>query len=78
MTAIESYAVINNNLGNKTTWRTPEIMVDTVNNIIEENPYTFTGNQLIDEVYLRKKGVTDFSKYQCVEGYEPPSLRSSL
>jgi len=78
MTAIESYAVINNNLGNKTTWRTPEIMVDTVNSIIEENPYTFTGNQLIDEVYLRKKGVTDFSKYQCVEGFEPPSLRSSL
>jgi len=53
-------------------------MVDTVNNIIEENPYTFTGNQLIDELYLRKKGVTDFSKYQCVKGYEPPSLRSSL
>ena len=78
MTAIESYAVINNNLGNKTTWRTPEIMVDAVNNIVEENPYTFTGHQLIDEAYLRKKGISDFSKYQCVKGYEPPSLMSSL
>jgi citronellol/citronellal dehydrogenase len=78
MTAIESYAVINNNLGDKRIWRKPDIMVDVLNHIVDEDPYTFSGNQLIDEMYLRKKGVEDFGKYQCVEGSEPPPLRSLL
>jgi citronellol/citronellal dehydrogenase len=74
MTPIESYAVKNNNLGNEKMWRKPDIIVDSVLEIIKEDPNVFTGNQLIDEVYLREKGVTDFSKYQCVEGFEPPKL----
>ena len=28
----------------------------------------------LDEPYLRTKGVTDFSKYQCVPGSEPPNI----
>ena len=73
-TAIESYAVKNNNLGNEKIWRKTDIIVDTINEIINEDPSNFTGNQLIDEDYLRLKGYTDFDKYQCIPGYEPPKL----
>ncbi len=76
ITPIESYALINNKLGNKKTWRKPEIISDAVMHILQEDPKTFTGNCLIDEDYLRTKGFTDFSKYQCVPGYEPPKLNN--
>jgi len=74
MTPIESFAVKNNNLGNKKTWRKSDIIVDSVFHIINEKPSLFTGNQLIDETYLRNKGETNFEKYQCELGYEPPKL----
>jgi len=74
MTPIESFAVKNNNLGNKKTWRISDIIVDSVFHIINEDPNIFTGNQLIDETYLRNKGETNFQKYQCELGYEPPKL----
>ena len=73
-TPIESFAVKNNNLGEKKMWRKADIIADAVINIVNEDPNKFTGNQLIDEDYLRSKGETDFSKYQCVPGYEPPKL----
>lgn len=74
MTPIESYALKNNNLGNEKMWRKTDIMVDAVLEIVKEDANTFTGNQLFDEVYLKEKGYTDFTKYQCVSGYEPPKL----
>jgi len=74
MTAIESFAVKNNKLGDSKSWRKADIMVDCVLEIIKEDNKLFTGNQLIDETYLRSKGITDFNKYQCVKGYEPPKL----
>lgn len=73
-TAIETAAVINNGLGTKEMWRKPEIISDAIWAIVNEDPKEFTGNQLIDEEYLRTKGVSDFSKYQVVEGNEPPKL----
>lgn len=73
-TAIETAAVINNNLGTKEMWRKPDIISDAIWEIVNESPETFSGNQLIDEDYLRTKGVTDFSKYQVVSGSEPPKL----
>ena len=76
MTPIESYALINNKLGNKKQWRKAEILCDSIMHILQEDPKTFTGNGLIDEEYLKTKGITDFSKYQCVPGYEPPTLDS--
>ena len=76
--AIESYATKNNNLGNKTQWRKPNIIADVILEIINENPKTFSGNQLIDEEYLTKKGVNDFSKYRCVETNEPVDLDISF
>jgi len=76
MTQIESYALINNNFGNKKSWRKPDILSDAVMHILQENPKLFTGNCLIDEDYLRSKGVNDFTKYQCVPGYEPHQLNN--
>lgn len=73
-TAIETAAVINNNLGTKEMWRKPEIISDAIWEIVNEDPKTFTGNQLIDEDYLRSKGYNDFTKYQVVSGSEPPKL----
>ena len=73
-TAIESYATINNNLGNPSHWRKPNIIADAIIGILDEDPCTHTGNQWIDEDYLRSKGVNDFSKYQCVPGKEPMTL----
>jgi citronellol/citronellal dehydrogenase len=73
-TPIESAAVENTGLGNPKMWRKPEIVADAIWEIINEDPNKFTGNQLIDEDYLKSKGVEDFTKYQCVVGYEPPKL----
>ena len=74
MTPIESFALINHALGDKRYWRKADILSDSVLHILQEDPKTFTGNSLIDEDYLRTKGITDFSKYQCVSGSEPPKL----
>ena len=55
-------------------WRKADIIADSVLQILNEDPEKFTGNQLIDEDYLRSKGIKDFSKYQCMDGCEPPKL----
>ena len=74
MTPIESYALINNNLGERKMWRNTNIIVDSVLEILKEDKNTFTGHQLIDEMYLRSKGIEVFTKYQCIRGHEPPKL----
>ena len=58
---------------NPKLWRRPEIISDMVLELVKE-PIDFTNHFLLDEVYLRNKGYTDFEKYQCVPGYEPPKL----
>ena len=73
-TPIESSATKNNNMGSEKHWRKPDIIADAILEIINEDPNKFTGNQLIDEDYLRTKGVNDFTKYRCVENHEPPKL----
>ena len=75
---IESYALINNNIGNKKMWRKQDIIVDCIIKIADEDPITFTGNQLTDENYLRSKGITNFEKYQCVPGFEPPIMNEIM
>jgi len=74
MTPIESYALINNKLGNRKQWRKPEIISDSIMNILQEDPKTFTGNCLIDEIYLKTKGVNNFDNYRCVPDHEPLKL----
>ena len=73
-TPIKSFATKNNNMGTEKHWRRPDIIADAILEIIKEDPNEFTGRQLIDEEYLRSKGVEDFTKYRCMENYEPPKL----
>lgn len=47
---VESYATINFNLGTRSLWRKASIIADATISIIKEDPKTFTGHALIDEV----------------------------
>jgi citronellol/citronellal dehydrogenase len=73
-TMIESLATINWNLGDRTMWRTPEILADATLRIFAKEPRTFTGHALIDEDFLRAEGVTDFTRYRCDPAHEPPKV----
>ncbi|MEA2696403.1 MAG: hypothetical protein QOI66_674 [Myxococcales bacterium] len=73
-TMIESLATINFGLGDKTMWRTPEILVDATLRIFAKEPRTFTGQALIDEDFLRAEGVSDFVPYRCDPKHEPPRI----
>jgi len=70
-TLVESYATINHEMGSRSSWRKATIISDAVMEIVQEDPTTFTANALIDEVYLRSKGVSDFTKYRCDPNVEP-------
>ena len=70
VTPIETAAVINNHLGDRTVWRTPEIMCDATMAILRQEPSQCTGRQLTDEEILREAGITDFDHYWC-EGIPP-------
>lgn len=71
-TAIESYATINFGLGGPELWRKADILADATLALIGREPSARPGKAWIDETLLREEGVTDFSKYQCVPGVEPP------
>jgi citronellol/citronellal dehydrogenase len=70
VTPIETAAVINNGLGDREQWRTPEIMCDAVMAILSQEPTQCTGRQLTDEEILSEAGITDFDRYWC-EGKPP-------
>ncbi|WP_437945898.1 SDR family oxidoreductase [Sorangium sp. So ce296] len=71
-TAIESYATMNFGLGGPELWRKADIIADATVALLAREPSARPGKAWIDEVLLREEGVTDFSKYQCVPGVEPP------
>ena len=73
-TLIDTAATRNHNIGKLQDWRKPTIITDAITEILKENPANFTNNMLLDEPYLRSKGVNDFEKYQCVPGVEPPPI----
>lgn len=70
VTPIETAAVIVNRLGERSQWRTPEILCDATMAILRQEPSQCTGRQLTDEEILREAGVTDFDRYWC-EGKPP-------
>jgi len=70
VTPIETAAVINNHLGERAQWRTPEILCDAVMAILRQEPSQCTGRQLTDEEILREAGWTAFDQYWC-EGKPP-------
>ncbi|KAG0243723.1 Hydroxysteroid dehydrogenase-like protein 2 [Actinomortierella wolfii] len=47
----------------KMTMRTPEIMGDAAYEIFKQDSSKFTGNFLIDELFLRQQGFTNMDKY---------------
>ena len=70
-TPIESQATINWKMGDRSTWRTPEIMCDATMAIFAQAPPTYSGRQLIDEQVLTElEGMTNFDQYWC-EGKPP-------
>jgi citronellol/citronellal dehydrogenase len=73
-TMIESLATINWGLGDRTLWRSPQILADATLRIFAKEPRTFTGHALIDEDFLREEGVTDFAPYRCDPQHEPPRV----
>jgi citronellol/citronellal dehydrogenase len=72
VTAIETAAVINFGVGDRTTWRTPGIMADATLEIVTTPPGELTGQSLLDEDFLRARGWSDFSRYRCDPDHEPP------
>jgi citronellol/citronellal dehydrogenase len=71
-TAIESFSTKSFSLGGPESWRKPEIIADAVLALIAREPKARMGQAWIDEAVLREDGVTDFEKYQCAPGHEPP------
>jgi citronellol/citronellal dehydrogenase len=73
-TAIESFATINFGLGGPEHWRKADILADATVALLAREPSARPGKAWIDETLLREEGLTDFSKYQCVPGVEPPQF----
>jgi citronellol/citronellal dehydrogenase len=74
VTIIESQASINWGLGNRETWRKSDILADCVLQLVQKDPGEITGQALLDEDFLRQQGITDFGRYACVPGTNPPRI----
>jgi len=73
-TIIESAATLNFGIGERSLLRKADILADCCLMIVNENPNEFTGNALIDEDYMKTRGITDFAKYRCDPDSEPPRI----
>ena len=79
VTAIDTRATRYFGLGSEEDWRTPQIVADTVLEILKQDPESFTGNAVYDEEFLEESaGITDFSDYNVVEDSEPPALSAMM
>ena len=73
-TMVESQATINWNMGERRLWRKPDIIADATVALMLTEPGQVTGRALVDEDFLRERGVHDFSKYRCEPDAEPPRV----
>jgi NAD(P)-dependent dehydrogenase (short-subunit alcohol dehydrogenase family) len=73
-TIVESLASENFQLGDRDNWRKADILADCVVQLCADT--RTTGQQLIDDDYLRTRGAVDadFVKYRCNPAVEPPRL----
>ncbi|MFB6347825.1 MAG: SDR family oxidoreductase [bacterium] len=78
VTAIDTRATRYFGLGTEEDWRTPEIVSDTVLEILNRDPSEFTGNAVYDEELLKDAGIDDFSGYNLVEGSNPPPWSAKM
>ncbi|MFW6435285.1 MAG: SDR family oxidoreductase, partial [Halovenus sp.] len=72
VTAIDTRATRYFGMGTEDDWRTPEIVSDTVLEILRRDPAEYTGNAVYDEELLAEAGVEDFSRYNLTEGDPVP------
>ncbi len=72
VTAIDTRATRYFGMGTEDDWRTPQIVADTVMEMLSRDPAEFTGNAVYDEELLAEAGVTDFSEYNLTEGDPAP------
>jgi citronellol/citronellal dehydrogenase len=72
VTAIDTRATRYFGMGTEDDWRSPDIMSDTVLEILNRDPAEFTGNAVYDEDFLYEAGVEDFSEYNLTEGDPAP------
>lgn len=70
-TLIESFATKNFKMSERSQWRKASIISDCVLKIVQEPPEVLNGHALIDEDYLKSRGVTNFSRYRCIDDVEP-------
>ena len=72
VTAIDTRATRYFGLGTEDDWRTPDILSDTVLEILSRDPAEYTGNAVYDEEILREAGIEDFSEYNLTPGDPQP------
>jgi citronellol/citronellal dehydrogenase len=72
VTAIDTRATRYFGLGDEDDWRTPDIVSDTVLEILRRDPAEFTGNAVYDEDLLREAGLAEFSAYNLTPGDPSP------
>jgi citronellol/citronellal dehydrogenase len=72
VTAIDTRATRYFGLGTEDDWRSPDIVSDTVLEILRRDPAEFTGNAVYDEELLREAGLDDFSEYNLTPGDPAP------
>ncbi len=58
VTLIESLATINYSVGDRSMWRSPDILADSLLEMVTSEPADLTGRQLLDEPFLRERGWT--------------------
>jgi NAD(P)-dependent dehydrogenase (short-subunit alcohol dehydrogenase family) len=74
VTALDTRATRYFGLGTEDDWRTPDILADTVLELIRRGDEEgYTGNAVYDEELLREAGVEDFSGYNITEGDPAPT-----
>lgn len=76
VTLVESFATKNFQLGTPKDWRKADILADAALEIVTTPPADLTGRALLDEDFLRERGVTDFTKYRVDPEHEPARLVS--
>jgi citronellol/citronellal dehydrogenase len=74
VTAVETAATINLQLGDRSMWRRPEIVADAMLALCARPAAQSSGRAWLDEEVLREEGVTDFTPYRCDPACEPPPI----
>lgn len=78
VTAVESQATIQFEMGTEQDWRRPEVLADATLELVCTRPGEKTGLTLYDEEVLAWAGITELDKYAVVPGTRPGPWSKSL